>query len=168
MTWVLSAVLRSMVFAGIWLALSDADPSNVVYGGISVALVTGLSLLLLPPKPAAFRRWPARVWGSIVLAGWFLQQSVIGGIDVARRAMTRPVDVDPTVVEVNVTLPEGAAQQLCYLLMNLLPGSMIQHVKKLGDQTIAEIHTLSIELEPKTQWHTLEDRVAQAFQLPNA
>lgn len=164
MTWLLSAVLRFLVFASIWLALSKADPANLAYGGMSVALVTGLSLMLLPPKAPTFRHWPARVWGTVLLVGWFFQQSVIGGVDVARRAMTRPVDVEPTVVNVAVALPEGAPQQLCFLLMNLLPGSMVQHVKRVDGHTFAEIHTLSIDLGPKEQWLKLQYRVAQAFQ----
>lgn len=164
MKWIIGGVLRFLVFGLIWLALSDADPANFSYGIVSVAAATALSLALLPPGTPRFGRWPARMWGTVKLVGWFLQQSMIGGLDVARRAISRPVDVEPAVVEVPVELPDGAAQQLCFLLMNLLPGSMVQHVKQVNDRTVAEIHTLSLDLEPKQQWDTLQQRVQQAFQ----
>lgn len=164
MNWIIGVVLRFTVFGLIWLALSDADPANFSYGIVSAGAATALSLALLPPHSPRFRRWPARVWGTVRLAGWFLQQSMIGGVDVARRAVSRPVDVEPAVVEVPVELPQGAAQQLCFLLMNLLPGSMVQHVKQVDGQTVAEIHTLSLDLEPLRQWNRLQQRVQQAFQ----
>ncbi len=165
MNWLVSAALRFVVFGGIWLALSGADSAYFSYGAVAVLLVTVMSLVLLPPKPPTFRHWPARIWGTLVLVGWFLQQSVIGGVDVARRALTPTVDVDPAVVEVTVDLPAGAAQNLSLVLMNLLPGSMVQHVKDVEGQTVAEIHTLAIELGPKSQWDTLQHRVGRAFQI---
>lgn len=165
MRWVLSAIFRYAVFFLVWLGLSAADPSNLSYGAIAVAATTALSMALLPPKRPAFQLWPARIWGTVRLVAWFLVQSVSGGADVARRALSPQVDIAPAVVDVQVRLPHGAAQQLCFLLMNLLPGSMVQHVRTVDGQLVAEIHTLALELEPGEQWQTLQDRVQQAFQV---
>jgi multicomponent Na+:H+ antiporter subunit E len=164
MKWVVGSLLRFAVFGLVWLALSGADPANIPYGVIAVAATTALSMALLPPAQPTIRRWPARLWGTLVLVAWFLQQSIIGGFDVARRAVWPKVDIEPAVVDVHVTLPQGPAQQLSLLLMNLLPGSMVQHVKYVEDKPVAEIHTLSLDLEPKKQWAALQHRVQQAFQ----
>lgn len=168
MKWFIGAALRFVALGLVWLALSGADPANLVYGVIAAAAATALSLALLPPADPSVRHWPARLWGTIVLVAWFLQQSVIGGVDVARRAVWPTIDIAPAVVDVDVTLPEGPAQQLSLLLMNLLPGSMVQHVKDIDGKPVAEIHTLSMDLKPKVQWETLQRRVQLAFQTTNA
>lgn len=164
MRWIVSIVLRMLVFGLIWLALSDASPDYLSYGVVSTAAATALSLAIMPPATPRIRRWLARVWGTIRLAAWFLQQSVIGGVDVARRALKPQVDIAPEVVDVDVELPEGSGREVCYLLMNLLPGSMVQRVRDSEDQKIAEIHTLSLTLNPEQQWQRLQLRVQQAFQ----
>ncbi len=168
MRWMISAILRFAVFGLVWLALSAGDPAQLPYGVIAVAAAAALSMALLPPAHPSIRRWPARIWGTTVLAAWFLQQSVVGGIDVARRAIVPTIDIAPAVVDVDVTLPPGPAQQLTFLLMNLLPGSMVQHVKEVDGRPVAEIHTLSMDLKPQAQWDTLQHRVQQAFQTTNA
>lgn len=165
MRWIISTLLRVVVFSIIWVALSGASGDMLVYGIVAVIAATALSLGLMRPGQPQPKRWPARVWGTIVLAAWFLQQSIRGGIDVARRALTRRVDIAPEVVDVDVELPEGPAREVCYLLMNLLPGSMVQRVRTTELGTIAEVHTLSMDLNPEDQWQRLQDRVQQAFQV---
>lgn len=165
MRWIISIVLRVAAFGIIWAALSGASGDTLAYGIVSVLAATALSLGLMPPGQPKFKLWPGRIWGTIVLAAWFLQQSIRGGIDVARRALTRRVDIAPEVVDVDVELPEGPAREVCYLLMNLLPGSMVQRVRTTELGTIAEVHTLSMDLNPEDQWQRLQDRVQQAFQV---
>lgn len=165
MRWVVGSILRLIAFGLIWLGLSDASPDNFSYGAISVIAATALSLVLLPPGPPNLRLWPKRIWGTLVLAGWFLQQSVLGGVDVARRAIQPRVDVEPEIIDVTVGLPHGPGREVCYLLMNLLPGSMVQRVHDTDDQTVTEIHTLSVDLDPERQWETLQSRVQRAFQV---
>lgn len=165
MRWAISTLLRGMVFGVVWVALSGASSDTLVYGIVAVIAATALSLGLMPPGQPQPKLWFARSWGTIVLAAWFLQQSLRGGLDVARRALTRRVDIAPEVVDVDVELPEGPGREVCYLLMNLLPGSMVQRVKTTEQHTVAEIHTLSTDLKPQDQWTRLQDRVQQAFQI---
>lgn len=164
MRWTISSLLRLLGFGLTWLGLSDASSDNFSYGIISAAAATALSLVLLPPAAPQFKLWPKRLVGTALLAGWFVQQSVIGGIDVARRAITPRIDVSPEIFDVGIDLPPGAGREVCYLLMNLLPGSMVQRVRETDDQTVAEIHTLSAELNPQQQWERLQTRVERAFQ----
>ncbi|GAA1164164.1 Na+/H+ antiporter subunit E [Nesterenkonia sandarakina] len=177
--FVVAGVLRALLLGLLWWALSGGGADYVIYGVISVALATALSLVLLPPSSARSpREWPRR-WGAIVvLLGWFLGQSVIGGLDVARRALSRPIDVEPCVVVAPFELEPGQARQLALALMNLMPGSMVQQVidaeGEPADHTAegpvstpvaVQLHTLSAQLDPASQWARLQRRVGAAFGL---
>lgn len=174
---VLAAVLRGVVLGLLWWALSGGGADYAIYGVVSVALATALSLVLLPPSSRSSpRKWPRRLRSSIVLFGWFLGQSVLGGVDVARRVLSRPVDVDPRVVVAPFALEPGHARQLALVMMNLMPGSMVQQVVtadgESADNTAegpvlppsaVQLHTLSPQLNPADQWARLQRRVGAAF-----
>lgn len=175
--WVLAGALRAAALGLLWWALSGADADYLIYGLVSVALATTLSLLLLPPASrVAPRGWLRRLGSSIVLLGWFLGQSVLGGLDVARRALARPADIDPSVVVAPFALEPGHARQLALALMNLMPGSMVQRVVSADGETAdntsagpvrepaaVQLHTLSPQLDPADQWARLQRRVGAAF-----
>lgn len=176
-SWVLSAALRAGVLGLLWWALSGAGADYLIYGVVSVPLATVLSLLLLPPSGRISPRgWPRQLGSSFVLLGWFLGQSVLGGLDVARRVLARPVDIDPCVVVAPFALEPGHARQLALALMNLMPGSMVQQVVtaegEVADSTsggpvrepaAVQLHTLSPRLDPADQWSRLQRRVGAAF-----
>ncbi|GAA1453154.1 Na+/H+ antiporter subunit E [Nesterenkonia lacusekhoensis] len=174
MKWILAVILRGLLLGLLWAAFSGADPQYVLYGAVSVSCSVALSLALLPPQGSPRpSRWPRRLWFSLVLSLWFLGQSVVGGVDVARRALRRRPDIDPTVIPAPVHLPEGHARQLAMVLMNLLPGSMIQRsipgedphgepTREAHRGDTVELHTLSAALDPARQWSRLQHRVAQA------
>ncbi|MDO5512307.1 Na+/H+ antiporter subunit E [Corynebacterium sp.] len=148
-------MIRLLFFACLWLVLAGTD--YLVYGVISVAAATALSHLLVPRSDLRLH-----VVGTVRLTGWFLQQTGIGGVDVARRAVARTPDIAPVVVETQVWLPAGPARQTALLLMNLMPGSMVQR-EVTGDRV--ELHTLARSLEPEQQFDDLQRRVAAAFSL---
>jgi multicomponent Na+:H+ antiporter subunit E len=177
MRWVMAASLRAVVLGALWAALTAASVDYAVYGLLSVAACTALSLWLMPPQgPARVGRWPRRTWFFSVLCLWFLWQSVLGGVDVAVRSLRRPVRIAPTVVTAPIDLPEGHARQVAMVLMNLMPGSMIQRTTDQDGVTalvttdadtaeplMVELHTLAAELDPARQWKQLQHRVARAF-----
>lgn len=66
---------------------------------------------------------------------WFAWQSARGGVDVALWALRRTPDIDPEVLVVPVELPQGHARQLAQLMMNLMPGTLIQGEKQLTTPT---------------------------------
>lgn len=178
MRLVCAALLRAALLGVIWVFFAGWSADYAIYGAVSVAAATALSLGLLPPRGLPDpRRWPRRVWFFTVLAGWFLWQSAKGGVDVALRALRRVPDIAPEVVSAPVEVPEGHARQLAMLLMNLMPGSMIQRgpfpcgplkpgeprTDDSEDSEVVELHTLSVALDPADQWHQLQLRSARAF-----
>lgn len=172
MNWLLAAVFRALLLGVIWIALAGWEVSYAGYGVISVAAAVALSLILLPPGPLHPGQWPRRAWASVVLAGWFLWKSVAGGVDVSTRALKRTPDIAPAVVPAPYLLPDGNARQTATLLMNLMPGTMVQQViDETGmtadhprqNATGVELHTLSLSLDPGEQWEQLQRRVAAAY-----
>lgn len=170
-TWVTAAVVRALVLAVFWVALAGWSADYAVYGVISVAIATGTSLLLLPPRAPAPGTWARRAVGTVSLLGWFLWQSVRGGVDVAVRALKPTPDVAPRVVVAPLEVPAGAARQLALILMNLMPGSMVQRMITAHGRTAhapsqspthVELHTLSLSLEPAAQWKELQQRAERA------
>ncbi len=161
----MSGVLRGLLLALVWVALAGFASDYAIYGVVSVAAGTALSLVLLPPRrDSGGAGWFGRLWGSVLLAGWFLWQSAQGGVDVARRSVARVPDIDPEVVTVPVALPEGGGRQVALLMMNLMPGTMVQRGPRAlpdGSECI-ELHTLSAALEPAAQWGALQLRAARA------
>ncbi|WP_300345043.1 Na+/H+ antiporter subunit E [Nesterenkonia sp.] len=184
-----SAVLRGVPLGLLWVALAGWNADYALYGVVSAAAAAGLSLVLLPPQRLPqLRRWPRRVWNGLMLAGWFAGQSAQGGVDVAVRALRRTPDIEPVTVRAPVVVAEGPARELAMLMMNLMPGSMIQrgpfpagstrgagavspsrtgvsaqdpHQRR--PQELVELHTLSPELDPAVQWRQLQQRTAAAF-----
>lgn len=172
MRWLVAAVFRALLLGMIWVALAGWEASYAGYGVISVAAAVALSLVLLPPGPPRPGQWPRRAWSSVVLAGWFLWKSVVGGTDVSIRALKRTPDIAPAVVPAPYLLPAGHARQTATLLMNLMPGTMVQQV--VGETGVAadhpdqhasgvELHTLSRSLNPAQQWEQLQRRVAAVY-----
>jgi multicomponent Na+:H+ antiporter subunit E len=76
-----------------------------------------LSLHLLPA------RHPLQLWRLLGHLPRFVRGSIIGGIDVARRAFARDMPLDPGWVEVEVALPEGGRAALGGEL-SLMPGTL--------------------------------------------
>ena len=114
-----SVVLRAVWFLVLWLVLIGADPADLPAGALSAALATWVSLVLLPPGRAV--RSPA---GMARLALRFLLQSVIGGVDVARRALDPRLPLRPGFVAYPVHFPPGMTRNVFTTLTSLLPGTV--------------------------------------------
>ncbi len=165
-TWLLAGWWRVLLFGLLWAALSAAVADYAWYGVFSVAAAVALSLWLSPPRRGVpVRRWPRRLVAAVRLALWFAVSSVHGGVDVALRAVRWRVGIAPEVVCAPVELPAGGGRQLALLMMNLMPGTMVQRVLEDGgpqDHRV-ELHTLSVSLKPAQQWHKLQQLIAPVF-----
>src|SRR5262249_55929563 len=114
-----SVVLRAAWLLVLWLVLIGADPADLPAGALSAALATWVSLLLLPPSWAV--RSPA---GMARLALRFLLPSVIGGGDVARRALDPRLPLRTGFVAYPVHFPPGMTRNVFTTLTSLLPGTV--------------------------------------------
>jgi len=114
-----AAIARAVWFLILWLALAGADPADLVVAAASIVAATWTSLHLLPPSRS--RRSPAAI---VRLALRFLYESVVAGLDVARRALDPRLPLRPDFVTYAVRFPPGMARNAFTSLTSLLPGTV--------------------------------------------
>jgi multicomponent Na+:H+ antiporter subunit E len=107
---------RRLAFFGVlWLILTGGEAML-----LSVAVVPTASWLSVRLLPAGR---PMRFFALLAMAPGFLGRSLLGGIDVARRALDPRLPLDPGWVEVAVDLPDGGKVALGGEL-SLMPGTL--------------------------------------------
>ena len=120
-------VLRAVGFFVLWIMLSGGNPADLVAGAAAVLAATWASLRLLPPGTSRVR--PAAL---AELSFRFLRQSVVAGVDVARRALDPRLPIHPGFVVYPVGLSLGPTRNTCTTLMSLLPGTVPTGSDKSG------------------------------------
>lgn len=154
--WIGASVLRTTGFLVMWWALSEGDPGMWTYGAVIAPLATLASFFLVRPAPP--RIGPVRRTVAMVrLGGWFLWQSFLGGVDVARRAARRPVDVNPGLVEYRIGLASAAGRVAVADLVTLMPGTLAVDL----EDNVLHVHVLDSAAATTNQLAELEARVAR-------
>ena len=132
-----AAITRGAGFLGFWLLLIGTDPADLAAGIFAAATATWASLRLLPPSGGRLRHAAlAR------LALRFVQQSIIGGLDVARRAFDPRLPLRPGFVAYPVRLGPGPARHTFSALTSALPGTLPAGV---DDQGALLYHCLDVD-----------------------
>jgi len=113
------AMARAVGLGVLWLVLAGGNPVDLAPGAVATLAATWVSLHFLPPgaisvRPASVARFTFR----------FLRQSVVAGIDVARRALDPRLPLHPGFVVYQTGLPPGPSQHMFTTLMSLLPGTV--------------------------------------------
>ena len=128
---------RGALFAALWWVLAGGRADSWGVGGVSVILALAASLVLLPPAKGRFSPL-----GLAAFVGFFLVQSVKGGIQVAAMALRPRLDLAPVLLEVPITLPPGPARVLLINTLGLLPGTLSMRIE--GDRL--RLHVLDRRL----------------------
>jgi multicomponent Na+:H+ antiporter subunit E len=113
------AVVRAVGFLVVWIVLTGGNPADLGAGAVAALAATWASLRLLPPSTS---RMQLSAFARLVLR--FLRQSVVAGVDVARRALDPRLPLHPGFVVYPVGLPRGPARHVFTTLMSLLPGTV--------------------------------------------
>lgn len=118
--WFQATVSRAACFLALWIVLMpSAKPADLLLGALATTLATWASLRLLEPDAGHLR------FGALLaLAPHFLWQSVLAGLDVARRAFDPRMPLAPGFVEYPVELPSGLTRNTFAAITSLLPGSV--------------------------------------------
>lgn len=114
-----ATVVRAIGFFVFWLMLAGVDPADLPAAALAVAAATWTSLHLLPPGT-----WRFSPLGLARLVLRFPLQSVIAGVDVARRALDPRLPLRPGFVACPARLPAGTARDAFCTLTSLLPGTL--------------------------------------------
>ena len=113
-------VMRTLLYAGVWVVVDQSGkPANLVVGVLASLAAAWASLKLLPPA-----RGRVHLGRLLALLPRFLWQSLVAGIDVARRAFAPRLDLQPGFVEYPTQLPPGTARSAFELIAILMPGSV--------------------------------------------
>ena len=132
------------MFLGLWLVLMPSvKVADLAVGLVAVALATFCSLRLLPPKAGHLR--------FTALLGFiphFLWQSVVAGVDVARRAMSPRMPLRPGFVVYPVGFRPGLARNEFTSITSLMPGSVpvgdsednvVYHCLDIGEPVVEQM-----------------------------
>jgi multicomponent Na+:H+ antiporter subunit E len=149
-----TAVARAVWFLILWLALAGADLADLVAAAAAVVVATWASLHLLPPSHS--RRSPAAI---IRLALRFLYESVVAGVDVARRALDPSLPLRPGFVTYPVRFPPGRVRNAFTTLTSLLPGT----VPAGEDKGQLVYHCLDVDQPVVAQLAAEEEALAGTF-----
>lgn len=110
-------VRRALPLGGVWLALTSGAADAIAPGVVVVGVSVWLSFRLLPAAQ------PLALWRLARHVPRFLAGSIIGGADVARRAVSPNMRLNPGWLEIPSDLPDGARVALgCEL--SLMPGTL--------------------------------------------
>ncbi len=156
-----SLVARVVVVAALWASVTEAAPSALGYGLVAVPLVVAATYVLTgrpQRRRASLRVGALRAIRVGELAGWIVWRSLVGGVDVARRAVWLPrPDVAPewVVYDTGLTSPMGRAALA--LVANLMPGSLTAQI----DGRSVHVHVISPELDVASSLAALEHRIAR-------
>jgi multicomponent Na+:H+ antiporter subunit E len=113
------ALSRAVMFFAFWIVLTLGDPADVLAGIVATIAATSTSLYLLPGSEA--RVSPSAL---IKFALHFLYQSVVAGLDVAKRAFDPRLPLQPGYVQFPCKLAQGPARNAFCALASLLPGTV--------------------------------------------
>ncbi len=101
--------------AGAWVALLG----DLLVGLLATLVATWVSLRLLPPSPGRLH-----IGALLKFIGHFLWQSVVAGVDVARRAFDPRLPLKPGFLTYPVAIPAGTGQAAFGAITSLMPGTL--------------------------------------------
>ncbi|MCF1710890.1 Na+/H+ antiporter subunit E [Tabrizicola sp. J26] len=141
-------VVRFLLFLLLWGILIGPAPANLVAGLPAAALACWVSLWLLPPFGQTLSL-SALLAVLVRLPG----QSLIAGLDVARRALSPAMPLRPGIVAYRTDIPPGLERDAFRALMSLQPGTL--PVGEDADGALL-IHCLDVD-QPVTHQLALEE-----------
>ncbi len=142
---------RFAVFSFLWYVLAGYDKASWIIGIPAVLSAAALSLMLAPSC-----QYSISPIGALRFIPFFLRQSLHGGIDVMRRALSTHQLLDPGLVSYTTLLPKGSARIFFVNTISLLPGTLSAEL----DGNRVTIHTLDQGLPIWANIQGLEYHVA--------
>ncbi len=149
-----TALVRALGFGLLWWVLVEGDLREWPLALLVIAAATICSVLLLP---GAGLRW--RLTGALRFVPYFFKESLLGGTDVARRALTPRLPLSPGFIEYPLRLETEAARVLFVWVVSLLPGTASA---QLGQDTL-KVHVLDTSLPLREKLAELEEHLARLF-----
>jgi multicomponent Na+:H+ antiporter subunit E len=99
--------------------IRSVHPADLAVGALAAAAAAWVSLRLLPPDAGRVKLAALAARGPR-----FLWQSVLAGIDVARRALAPSLPLRTGLIAYRTALPRGQARNAFATITSLLPGTL--------------------------------------------
>jgi multicomponent Na+:H+ antiporter subunit E len=147
-----TALVRGALLFVLWLLLMpSAKPADLAVGLVAVLAASLASMRLLPPEAGHLR-----LGALLGFLPHFLWQSVLAGVDVARRALSPRMPLKPGFIVYRVGFRPGLARNEFASITSLLPGSV-----PVGDSEDSMVyHCLDLD-EPVAEQMAAEERRLQ-------
>lgn len=143
---------RGVAFSLIWWILADGILVSWWIGVPAVLLAIIVSVALLPPVPL--------VWLELLrFVPFFFMHSLIGGADVAWRALHPGMPIAPDLITYPLRLPPGLPQVFMVNIFSLLPGTLSV---ELGANSM-RVHVLDARQDFFSELESVEQSVAALF-----
>ena len=147
-----AGAFRALCYALLWGVLAAFEPASWSVGVPAVLLATALSLRLLPPLTV-------RLLPVLSFLGYFAWRSVLGAVDVARRALAPRLRLAPALVPFHTELPPGLPRVVLLNSISLTPGTLSADIR---DATVW-VHVLDGAGGHEAALAGLEARLARIF-----
>lgn len=147
-------VQRFALYALVWLVLSGGDRSGLVFGAVAAAGAAWASARLQPPDGHRLS-----LPGLLALLPGFLRASLLGGIDVAWRALHPRMPINAGWLAYRTALPRGLPRTSFGSETSLLPGSLVAG----GRGDVLVVHCLDRGAHVHAALRAEERRIAAAL-----
>jgi multicomponent Na+:H+ antiporter subunit E len=152
---VLEVCARAGVFLTLWLILAGVKTADLPAAAAAVAAAVWASLRLMPPGLLCLS--PV---GIAHLASRFPQETLVAGIDVAKRALAPRLTLRPGLITCPSLQPPGPAREAFLMLASLLPGTI--PCDTTGDRDVL-VHGVDVTRPIAAQMAEDEGRFMQAI-----
>jgi len=149
------ALGRGSGFFLLWLVLMQSiKPGDLAVGLLATACATWVSLRLLPQQAGE-----VRLLRLLLQLPHFMWQSLVAGIDVARRAFAPTPRLHTGFVDFRTRMPAGHARNNFATIVSLMPGTLPSGEKSDS----IEFHCLDVTQPVAEQLGEEEKRLASAL-----
>jgi multicomponent Na+:H+ antiporter subunit E len=148
--------VRILALGLLWFVLAEGE---FRYWGLILIAVLGGAFASLILVPSSGLGWSIAGWGQFI--PFFIAQSVMGGIDVAFRAITPTPRLDPGYVEFTFHVKDEPARVFVANVMSLMPGTLSVLIE--GD--CLRMHVLDTTMPAVERAREVEQHAARMFRL---
>ncbi|WP_051617232.1 Na+/H+ antiporter subunit E [Desulfonatronovibrio hydrogenovorans] len=147
-----SVLLRWFIFGIIWWGLSEGQWREPWAAFFFISAAALLSALLVPFQKISLR-------GLLSFIPFFVHLSIMGGIDVASRAIRPSMPLRTGFFQYSISLEHPTARVIFIWVVSLLPGTASVQLK----EDLLQIHVLDRQLSHQKRLHELEEHIKSLF-----
>jgi multicomponent Na+:H+ antiporter subunit E len=156
-----SPALTALLFSLIWLVLVEFDSKSFIVGAFFIIIATSMSYWLRTVHDKTIEvKSSIRLLALPKFVLFFMTQSIVGGLDTAKRAFSPSLNIKPGFIKYQMRfLTMGVNSHIFTNLVSLLPGSLI--VMQEPDGII--VHVLSLHAASHNDLAKCESIVANLY-----